>query len=93
MRFFRMTNGDIVTDLHISTKRANALKGTRMFDAGNKTLCCDERVYYDGVKERLGSAATTVLLKQISGQLKGIEPVFEEPDTESWYDWAKGLLP
>lgn len=93
MRFFRMTNGDIVTDLHISTKRANALKGTRMFDAGNKTLCCDERVYFEGVKERLNSAATIVLLKQISEALKGCS--IEEPNEpeQSWYEQVKAWLP
>jgi len=92
MKFYRMKNGDIVTDLHISTRRAHALKGTRMYDAGNKTLCCDERIYYDGVEERLNSAATAVLLKQICGQLKGrkAEP---EPVEESWYDQVKSVLP
>jgi hypothetical protein len=79
MKFYRMKNGDIVTDLHISTRRANALKGTRMWDAGNKTLCCDERVYYDGVTNRLNTAATAVLLGQISYQLKTGTP---QPEPE-----------
>ena len=96
MKFYRMKNGDIVTDLHISTRRAHALKGTRMFDAGNKTLCCDSRIYYDGVEERLNSAQTIVLLKQISATLKGgaFRAALEE---KPWYtdlkDRALGLLP
>ena len=98
MKFYRMKNGDIVTDLHISTRRAHALKGTRMFDAGNKTLCCDSRIYYDGVEARLNTAQTGVLLTQLNGQLKGCDNSKPEPTKEkSWYtilrDGALELLP
>lgn len=71
MKFYRMKNGDIVTDLHISTERPNAIRATRMYDFTNKSYCCQRRVYTDGVDDRLSKAQVAVLMGQLNGQLRG----------------------
>ena len=70
MRFYKMKNGDIVTDIHVSTSRANAIRATRMYDATHKTQCCQRRVYYDGVASRLNKAQVAVFMGQLNSALK-----------------------
>ncbi len=70
MKLYRMMNGDIVTDIHVSTKRANAIKATRLYDAGKATYCCDTRVYYDGVDHRMKEDAIAVMLNQLNKKLR-----------------------
>jgi len=99
MKFYRMKNGDIVTNLHISTRRANALKGTRMWNAGINSLCCDTRVYFDGVEKRLGTAPTAVLLRQINERLESNadreydpEDVAKSEAEKPWYEDLKNVI-
>ena len=70
MKLYKMKNGDIVTALHISTKRPNAIRATRMYDATQKTCCHQLRLYYDGVKERLGKAQVAVFMGQLNTTLR-----------------------
>lgn len=70
MKFYKMKNGDIVTALHISTARPNAIRATRLYDATHKTYCCQRRVYYDGVAERLNKAQVAVFTGQLNTTLR-----------------------
>jgi hypothetical protein len=89
-----MKNGDIVTDIHVSTKRANAIRGTRVFDSKHKTYCCDSRVYTDGVDARLNSAQTAVLIKSLNMRLREKHTLIPRSVPESSLTWlgkAKAL--
>jgi len=70
MKFYKMNNGDIVTALHVSTTRPNAIRATRLFDTTHKQFCCQRRVYTCGVDARLTKAQTAVIMGQLNSTLR-----------------------
>jgi hypothetical protein len=94
VKFYKMKNGDIVTDIHVSTERANAIKATRVFDSKHKTYCCDSRVYFDGVHARLNSAQAAVLTTSLNMRLRKKHTLIPRSVPKSSLTWlgkAKAL--
>ena len=69
MRFYKMQNGDIVTNVRL-VMDSTALKAIRVFDKTHQTLCFEQRVYRERVKERLNTAQSTVLQNKLDTALK-----------------------
>jgi len=99
MKFYRMMNGDIVTNVTL-VMGGSALKAVRVFDLKNNHYCFEPRVYHDGVKERLSGAAAVVIRNQLNRAVKtgqGMVVVEEESPhpfgvPKSWLLKAKGAI-
>ena len=103
MKFFRITNGDIVTSIRplIGTP---GIKALRLYDAKNKCYCFEERTYRGSlyaIKSQLNKDAAACLRGQlgnvISQHIKIAPEVQPELIDKPWYsdlkDRALGLLP
>lgn len=101
MKFFRMSNGDIVTSLRPVTGTPG-VKATRVYDAKGACYCFEERVYRGSlynVQHQLKKDPTVCLTNQLNKRLKAALPteILPELVDKPWYEDLKnralGLLP